>query len=477
MISRGFTLIILFWIIFCSSACRPFRPDPVPSMTPLIPDTFSVFTSDADPGLKWWTTFKDPQLDAIIEDAFADNQNLQSLWARVQQARALASIAGSSLYPEVFGTADTFHSKRHSENNSSASTTLRDYSLGVSGNYNLDFWGKNLADKNAAIFIVKAGEQDFGNAAATLASEIAQRWLQIISQEMQLRLLNDQLTNNETILELIKLRFRQSMVSALDVYQQQQVIDNIQAQLPLVEARKQRLNNELAVLSGKAPSGVVNIARSDLPELTPIPPSGIPANLLENRPDIRAAQYRLQSAGWNLSAAKANRLPNITLSARAAFNSQHLDRLLDNWVFSLTSSILATIFDGNRRASEVELSRAFEDEDLALYKQTVLTAIREVEDALVTERMQLEHISKLKKVVETARKALEQASIRYRHGLNDYLPVLTQILTVQELERNLIEQQEILLANRIQLYRAIGATWPSDLVSSNTIEKSGGYGK
>jgi outer membrane protein, multidrug efflux system len=467
MLSRCFTLTLIAGIIFCSSACRPFHPDPVPSLTGLIPENFSTFTSDAEPGLKWWETFQDPELNNLIEDAFSDNLNLQALWARVQQARALSTIAGADLYPDLFATAGTTHSRRQIENGSSPANTARDYSLGVAGSYELDLWGKYFAEKLSADYIVKAGEQDFGATAVTLAAEITERWLQIISQRMQLNLLNDQLQNNETILELIKLRFRQSMVSALDVYQQQQVIDNIRAQIPLVEAGKRRLSNELAVLLGKAPPGSVEILRADLPDLAPMPPSGIPADLLENRPDIRAAQFRLNSAGWNLAAARANRLPNISFSAGGVFTSQHLDLLLDNWLLSLTSNLTAPIFDGNLRAAEVERSRAIEDENLAIYRLTVLAAIREVEDALVTESTQLEHIERLEQVIDTARKALEQASIRYRHGLNDYLPVLTQILTVQDLERNLIDQQTILLANRVDLFRALGATWTSDLIPSD----------
>ena len=122
------------------------------------------------------------------------------------------------------------------------------------------------------------------------------------------------------------------------------------------------------------------------------------------------------------------------------------------------------IFDGNRRAAEVDRTRAAVDENLAFYRETVLEAIREVEDALVTEAKQLEHIEKLEKVIETARRAFRQATLRYRNGLTDYLPVLTQILTVQDLERNLIVQQEILLRNRVQLFLALGGTWTSEVI-------------
>jgi outer membrane protein, multidrug efflux system len=475
MLPRCLTLTVIIGTIFCIFACSPFRPEPGPSLTELIPDNFSTFTSDpeSEPGMKWWETFQDSELNTLIEDAFSSNQNLHALWARIQQARALSVIAGADLYPDLFATAGTIHSRRQTENGSLPTTTTRSYSLDLSSTYELDIWGKNIADKQAAVQIIEAVEQDFGAAAIILAAEITERWLQIISQQMQLRLLNDQLQNNETILELIKLRFRQAMVSVLDVYQQQQVIDDIRAQFPLVEARKRRLSNELAVLLGKAPQDSLEILRTDLPNLPPIPPFGIPADLLENRPDIRAAQFRLKSAGWNLSAAKANRLPNIFFSARGGFSSRNLDLLLDNWLLSLASTMTAPIFDGHLRAAEVERSKAFEDENLAIYRQTVLTAVREVEDALVTESTQMEHIERLKQVIETSRKALEQASIRYRHGLNDYLPVLTQILTVQDLERNFIEQQTILLVNRVDLYRALGATWTSELIPSDVGKNPG----
>jgi outer membrane protein TolC len=206
------------------------------------------------------------------------------------------------------------------------------------------------------------------------------------------------------------------------------------------------------------------ISRENLPHLFPLPSAGIPAQLLENRPDIRAAQLRLESAGWSVAAAQAARLPSITFSARSVFNSRHLDYLLDNWFLSLASNLTAPLFDGNLRAAEVDRLKAVRDENLTAYKQAVLTAIRQVEDALVTENRQMEHIEKLKQVIDTARKALEQATVRYQNGLNDYLPVLTQILTVQNLERNLIDQQTILLANRVDLFRALGGTWTTELI-------------
>ncbi len=445
-------------------SCAPFRPDPVPDVASDIPATFSAETGTAAPETKWWTSFDDPELNSFIESAFSKSPELEQVYARLRQARAVAEIAGADLYPDLTGTGDLGYSRRRIKNGISDTFSSRNYSAGLSGSYEPDLWGKIRAEREASLLSVEAREQDLNFAALLLAGEISDRWIRIVSQKMQIALLEEQLETNFTFLELIVLRFRQAIVSALDVYQQQQVIDRLRAEIPLAQAEKERLINELAVLAGNPPRSIVEIGRERLPKLTPAPPAGIPADLLEYRPDIRAVQARLRAAGWDVAAARANRLPSVSLKAGGFIDGDHLDFLLDNWILTLASGIAAPIFDGNRRAAEVDRTEAVVDENLAFYRETVLVAIREVENALVTEARQLEHIEKLKKVVETARIALRQAVLRYRNGLTDYLPVLTQILTVQDLERNLIVQRETLLRNRVNLHLALGGTWASEIL-------------
>ena len=464
MSSKGPFIILILTSILGLASCGLFSPEPIPSVQESLPSKFSQFTTDATPEKRWWETFNDSELNALIEEAFSKNMTLKEVWARLKQARAKAVQTGADKYPDLTGTAGASHSKTRTKNTSAATSTSEDYSLGFSSSYELDLWGRVRAEQKAAILSAGASEQDLNAAVITLAAEVTNRWLQIIAQRTQKHLLNEQLKINQTFLELIELRFRHAMVSALDVYQQQQVIDQVRAQIPLVEARESRLMNEMSVLLGKVPRSPLVISRPDLPKLSPMPPTGIPADLLENRPDIRAAQLRLQSAGWDVAAARADRLPSITLSAKAIFENEHLDLLLDNWVLSLAANLTAPIFDGNRRAAEVDRIMALKDENLAAYRQNILTAIREVEDALVTEAKQQEHILELKQVIQTARKALDQATLRYRNGLTDYLPVLTQLLSVQDLERNLITQRATLLTNRISLYRSLGGTWTKDLI-------------
>jgi outer membrane protein TolC len=264
------------------------------------------------------------------------------------------------------------------------------------------------------------------------------------------------------------------MASALDVYQQRQVVEGVKAQIPLVEAQEQLLLHELALLLGKPPRSRISITRTALVLPEAVPATGIPADLLANRPDIRAAWRRLQSADWRVSAARADRLPAIRLTAGASFGPAQPDLLWENWLLNLAANLAAPILDGNRRAAEVDRTKAVADERLWAYRETVLTAIKEVEDALVSEAKRREHIAALQLQIDAAKRALEEARDRYRKAIDDYLPVLTQLLAVQTLERNLIQQRAQLILDRLALYRALGGAWPKDLAPPSRVPKPSG---
>jgi len=450
-------------ILLLVASCAPFKPQERQSPEGELPRTFSLYTAESEPELRWWEEFNDIDLNVLVKEALSDNLTLKEIWSRLVQARALAIQAGAALYPDLTGTAGGDYARQRSDNGSAKTTSTEDYSLGVVSSYELDLWGRIRAERESALLEVTAAREDLNTAAMTLAAEVANRWVNIISQRMQKRLLERQLQTNLTLLELIELRFRMSMVSALDVYQQKQVVENIKAEIPLVEAEEQLLLHELALLLGKPTGTSLKISREEFPEPTEIPATGLPADLLSSRPDLRRAGMRLQAADWQVAAARANRLPAIRLTATAQYGKGDMDVLFDNWLLSLAGNLTAPIFDGGRRAAEVDRRQAFADENLSAYRQAVLTAIKEVEDALVSEVKQREHIKALEMVLVTARRALEEAGIRYRNGLTDYLPVLTQLLAVQNLERNLIRQRAILLNSRVSLYRSLGGTWTDSL--------------
>lgn len=452
--------ILIITFALAIEGCAIFAPVQREPEKNLLPTSFTGASQQWEPEQRWWEAFNDPQLNALIEEALGHNFSLQQSWARLRQAQALAVGSGAELYPELDLSAGASSERRHGD----VTDSVESYSLGLTGSYEIDLWGRIRSERQAARIAAAASREDLNTAAITLSANIVTRWIGVVSQRMQKQLLLQQLKANQTLLELVELRFRKSLASAVDVFQQRQLVEQTRAQLPLVEQSERRLLNEMALLLGRTPFSRPQIQSRSFQIPTDPPAAGIPAQLLANRPDIRAAARRLETADWNVAAARADRLPRISLSAEAAYQADKLSLLLDNWLTRLAGNITAPLFDGRRRASEVQRLRAVVMENLAAYRQTVLTAMREVEDALVDETKMREHLKGLQMQLDAARNALNEARRRYRNGLSDYLPVLAQLLTVQELERTQIQRRASLLTARVDLYRSLGGTWTDTLI-------------
>jgi NodT family efflux transporter outer membrane factor (OMF) lipoprotein len=459
--------ILMMSLLLLACSCNPFKPAVRTAPEGELPKSYALYEAGPEHPDRWWKSFNDPELDQLIQKALSGSFTLREAWARLDQAKAQAVKSGSALYPDLNLDAGALRGRRHNEGDTGSSTnTVESYAIGLVSSYELDLWGRVRAEKEASDLTAVATREDVNTAAMTLAAEVAERWVNIISQRMQKRLLEKQLENNRTYLELVLLRFRKSIVSALDVYQQQQVVERVKAEIPLVEAREQLLLHELALLLGSPPRTPLKITRISLPAVDQIPDTGIPADLIAKRPDVRGAGLKLRSADWQVAAARANRLPAIRLTAEASYGSDDIDLIFDNWLLSLAGNLVAPLFDGGMRAAEVDRSRALVDERLWAYRRAVLTALKEVEDALIREEKQRQHIMAIGLQVEAARKALDEAGERYLKGLNDYLPVLTQLLSVQNLERDVIERRAELLVARVSLYRALGGSWMDELEPS-----------
>lgn len=428
----------------------------MPDAAGTVPETYSLY--DGKPYLPepWWESVGSLELSRLIDQALAGNFTIREAWARLAQIRSVAVQAGADLYPEAAlgGGAEATRSK--TAQTAPGSRGDQNVSLGLSISYELDLWGRIRSEREAALLDVDATREDLLTAMVSVSAEVADRWVRIISQRQQVRLLEKQLENNETFLELIELRFRKAMVGALDVYQQKQVVESVRAKIPLSKAQTALLLHELAVLVGRPPRADLGVAQTGIPALGPLPAVGLPADLLAQRPDVRAAGMRLQAAQWQVAAARANRLPSLLLTGGAQYGASELDLLFDTWLLRLAANLTAPIFDGGRRAAAVDRAGAQVDENLWAYRRAVLTAVKEVEDALVNETNQRAHIHGLEAVKDAAEKGLQEAIARYRKGLSDYLPVLTQLLAVQDLERNLIDQKAQLVRYRIGLHRALG---------------------
>jgi multidrug efflux system outer membrane protein len=456
---QWFLLIIFLPPVLFS--CTPFAPAArLGQEETAVPDSFSIKDSIQDPKQRWWETVGDEQLNSFVDEALTDNQTLLSYWARLEKAQAQARKEGADLKPSLAGAAGASYTRIETD---SSSVENENYSIGLIAGYEVDLWGRIRATNESALLSAEASREDLNTVAMTLAAEVTERWVAILSQRLQRQLLEQQLSNNETYLELVELRFRKSLASALDVFQQRQLVERSKAQLPLIEMQERMLQNQLAVLLGRMPNQSPVITRQELPVLDAVPDAGLPVQLLQNRPDIVAAFKRLEAVDQDLAAARADRLPALRLTGSVAYDSDQLEKVFDNWIANLAASVTAPVFDGGRRKAEVDINEAAVQQQLAEYRQLVLSAVREVEDALISETKIREHVAALENQLQAGKNALKEAGTRYLNGLNDYLPVLTQLLSVQSLENDLIRRHEDLLVARISLYRAIGGSWTDEL--------------
>lgn len=453
------TLLLFSPILFLAS-CAIYAPEERTNLLHDAPEQFTLYSADQpNPTNRWWETFNSPELDALITEALTNSPTIQQSWAKLAQAEAQAEIAGANRLPSV--GYDARAGATWFENG--GSSPVEAYSAGLNAAYEVDLWGRVRSQTEAAALDRDASREQLHAAAITLASRVTSAWIGIIAQRLQLEVIQIQLEANTTSLELIELRFKRSLSTALDVLQQRQTVAGSESLIPQRERNVELQNNTLAVLLGRADFQTLEVAQTTLPTIGPLPPTGIPADVLANRPDVRAAGLRLYAADWQVSAARADRLPSIRLTGEIDYNSGDISDLFDNWAANLAASLTGPIFDGGRRKAEVARQRAIAEERLAIYRETVLIAIQEVEDALVSEQKQREYIERLEEQLSAARTSYQESVNRYRNGLIEYTTVLRELNIQQGLERERVVAQFDLLTYRINLYKAFGGSWPNEI--------------
>ncbi|MFN3201647.1 MAG: efflux transporter outer membrane subunit [Bradymonadia bacterium] len=438
--------------------------DPVKSSEITMPEKFNgqlEGVAEAVPE-RWWEVFEDPELTALMDRMLSGSLSLKQGWARLAQVEALAKQAGAANLPtlSVNGSA----SRSRNANPVLGSFTNNAYSISVAAAYEVDLWGRLDAQEKAATLDVKATRLDIESIAMTLAAQVAETWYSLVEQRAQLTLLKAQLETNDTLLELVEARFGQGLASAVDVFQQRQNVLNVKAQIPLIEAQVKLLEHALSLLVGEAPGSKALGTRGELPEgLPPVPEIGVPADLITRRPDIRSAHLRVKATDHRVGAAIASRFPSLRLNPSTGFTAFSVAELLDNWIYSLVASVGATVFDGGRINAEVERQRAALQEQVANLATAMLTALREIEDALIREEKQTAYLTEVVAQNEVAQQLLEETQARYTEGLSDFLPVLSAVQALQRAEATRLSARRQLISNRIQLYRALGGTWAQSL--------------
>ena len=422
------------------------------AIAPVISPSFS-FSGHEVADEYWWKEFNDPQLNQLVSSALMSNFSLQSSVARVQRAAATADVRDAGRYPTVNGVVGT-NVRREQENINGDITQETTENLRLNASWELDLWGKNQARASAAYFSYLASEEQLQAAAQTLAGDIARRWYQLIEQHQSLAILEKQISNTKIIAEITGHRYRTGQGSISALWRQEQLLESLEAQEKQARKSLQILERQMNVLLGRSPTTAIDWTYTLFPSLPPLPETGLPATLLERRPDVRSLWYQYESSQQDVSAAKAARLPNISISSSAT--STDWSNAFDIWRFDLGAQLNIPIFNAGKLEAEQKVAEASSDQAFYNYTQGVLSAIEEVEINVLSELSQQEQLESLRRQTRQAENILEVESIRYSRGMQGYLDVLNAQEKLFTLQKQTLSAQRQLFLRRIATYQSLG---------------------
>jgi NodT family efflux transporter outer membrane factor (OMF) lipoprotein len=409
----------------------------------------------------WWSMYKDPVLSDLIDELNRSNQNIALAEARFRQAVAVTQGARAPLLPSLSATGNVTRSGGGLSGATSAATT--GYGLNAQASWQLDIWGsirRNIESTDATELALAA---DVAGARLTAQTAMTLAYLQVRVLDEQRRLLMATVAAYERALTLTQNRYRAGISGQGDVAVASTQLASTRAQLIDLEQQRAIFENAVAVLLGRPPSGF-SIAPARAPLVPPSVPVGLPSELLERRPDISAAERRTAAANAQIGVATAAWFPNLTLNASGGFRSNDFTQWFSApaQIWALGPQLAALIFDGGARQAQISQARAQFDAQVAIYRQTVLTALQEVENAMVQIRVfeQQEAVQKL--AVQSAQQSLRLARNQYDQGLVDYLSVAVLETTALNNERSYITLVGNRFSASVRLVAALGGGWSDE---------------
>ncbi len=412
----------------------------------------------------WLHSFNQQDLNSLYQQAKQNNLTLQQAWKRLNQAALTARIAGAALFPElgINASASGQDIDISSRNGTVVFGNGWSDEASVTGvlSWQIDLWGRIRAGNRQARALANASAADLRNTDLTLSAGVTRAYFDLQEQIALKNLLNEQIRTSKQFLELTNLRKSTGRGSILDIKQQEQQLLALQSNLPTLNLTIEQTQHSLAILLGQSAISYTYEPVTGLPDLPPLQTLGTPQNLLQQNPQLQAAYNRLKAADHNIAVELADRLPSLSFSASYDISSSNLGSPLENTIFSLSGAIAQSIFDAGRRKNETKRAReAFEEEWLA-FSQVYLTVIGDVENALAAEKRLLETLQNTQQQIIAAEITLREAQAQYISGLSDYLNVLNALGTLQNLQREHVQQQRNLLDARINLHLALGGPLP-----------------
>ncbi len=408
--------------------------------------------------LKWWELFDDPVLCTLVSQALDNNKDLKIAAARVEQARAYLGYTRADQYPAIniqagAGTGNFSGGTRSDTRNSYAY-------VGPALSWEIDFWGKFRRATESARAQLMASEYALRTVQIGLVSEVVSTYYLLLDYHQRVNISRETLKSREESLKIIQKRFDRGIIPELDVNQAQIQKEIAAAAIPQYERAVATTENALSILLGKLPEPVKTGKGLNLETAQPKVPVDLPSNLLERRPDIVQAMYLLESQTAQIGVAEAMRLPAISLTGMLGLASSELSGITsEGGAWSVGGGLFGPIFEFYKNVRRVEIEEARTKEALHLYENTVLTAFREVEDALVEIDTYKREMAAVKKKENAANNANRLARLRYDKGVSSYLEVLETERALFSAQLELSELKQQYLNGYVKLYKALGGGW------------------
>jgi len=422
--------------------------------------------ADTTPRGPWWSVYNDPLLDSLEQQVAVSNQNLKASDAAFREARAIVHETEATLFPVVTATGTAQRSGTGAGANfgtSSGGVVHRagdQFTLGAAASWEIDLWGKIRRQIESNVASAQASAADLANAQLSAQALLAADYLQLRIEDQLKKILDDNVEQFQISLKITQNKYRSGVSARSDVASAQALLDGTRAQSIAVGVQRAALEHAIAVLIGKPPaefSIAPDLAELHVPEI----PVVVPSVLLERRPDIAAAERSIQSSNALVGVAIAAYYPTVSLSGSYGFSSTQLGTLLQgaNSIWAVGGQVAQTLFDFGQRTAQVEAARAFYDESVATYRQTVLTAFQQVEDELAALRILQQEDEVQRSAVKSAQEAVQLFINQYKAGTVDYTSVTTAQTTAlsdEEAQVNILASR---LAASVALIEALGGGW------------------
>jgi NodT family efflux transporter outer membrane factor (OMF) lipoprotein len=435
---------------------QPAEGDAPPTTGPSVATTQPIDLS------AWWKQFNDPLLDSLIDRALAQNLDLQLIEARLRQVRAARGVTAADLYPRV--DAGGGYTRSGGGQNSGAAADEHDlYRAGFDASWEIDIFGGVRRSVEAADADIAAAFEDRRDVLVTMTAEVAINYINLRALQRQIAIAQDNLQSQLRSAQLTRAKQAGGLVSGLDVANSDALVASTRSQIPALQAAERQAIYALSVLVGAQPDAL--LPQLSQPEPLPgIPlsvPIGLPSDLLRRRPDVRRAEAQLHAATARVGVATADLFPRFSLTGSFGLSGDRPSSLTNiaNHSWSIGPAISWPVFDAGRIRSNILAQQAVQDQAFISYKQSVLLAFQDVENALISYDREQARREELIKAVDANTRAVRISNELYSVGSTDFLNVLSAQRSLYSSQDALEQSNRNIVTNLITLYKALGGGW------------------